>query len=148
MTTEEQLQHLRDLVAVAKDGELGYSTAASQVEDTGLATVFSEYAKERAGFVKALEEEIVRLGGDKPGDSGSVGGSLFRGWMNLKSAATGGSPEAIVAACETGDDAAEAAFERVVNSDVSGQTRSLIESQWAKIKQAHQRLLNLKAELG
>ena len=67
--------------------------------------------------------------------------------MDLKSAVTGGSPEAIVAACETGEDSAAAAFERVVNLDVTGQTRALIEAQWSKIKEAHQRLIHLKSEL-
>lgn len=147
MTKEEQLQHLQDLVAVAKDGELGYATAASHVDDTRLATIFAEYAKERARFVRDLQREIERLGGVAPGESGTVTGSVFRGWMNLKSTLTGGGPEAIVAACETGEDSAAAAFERVVNSDVSGETRSLIEAEWAKIKEAHQRMINLKTEL-
>jgi uncharacterized protein (TIGR02284 family) len=146
VTKEEQLQHLHDLIAVAKDGELGYATAAQHVDDSRLATVFAEYAKQRAGFVKALQEEAVRLGGEKPTDGGTVTGTVFRGWMNLKSAITGGGPEAIVAACETGEDSAAAWFESVVNLDVTGQTRTLIEAQWSKIKEAHQRMIHLKAE--
>ena len=117
------------------------------MHDTRLATVFSNYARERTTFVRDLQQEAIRLGGDLPADTGSVTGAIFRGWMDLKSAVTGGSPEAIVAACETGEDSASAAFERVVNMDVSGQTRALIEAQWAKIKEAHQRMIHLKAEL-
>jgi uncharacterized protein (TIGR02284 family) len=146
VTIEEQLQHLHDLIAVAKDGELGYGTAAQHVDNARLATVFTEYAKQRAGFVRDLQEEAARLGGEKPSDGGTVAGTVFRGWMNLKSAVTGGSPEAIVAACETGDDSAAAWFESVVNLDVTGQTRTLVEAQWAKIKEAHQRMIHLKAE--
>ena len=147
MTKEEQINHIHDLIAVAKDGELGYHTAAQHVDDSRLATIFSEYAKERAGFVRDLQQESVRLDGDRAADSGTVSGAVFRGWMNLKSAITGGGPEAIVAACETGEDSAAAAFERVVNMDVTGQTRALIEAQWAKIKEAHQRMIHLKTEL-
>ena len=143
----EQLQHLHDLIAVAKDSELGYQTAAEHVDDSRLATIFSEYAKQRAGFVRELREEAERLSGEVAEGGGSVTGAVFRGWMNLKSALTGGSAEAIVAACETGEDSAEAAFERVVNMDVSGRMRSLIDAQWAKIKEAHHRLLRLKAQL-
>jgi uncharacterized protein (TIGR02284 family) len=109
--------------------------------------MFTEYAKERAGFVRDLQREVERLDGEKPGDSGTITGTVFRGWMNLKSAVTGGGAEAIVAACETGEDSAAAAFERVVNMDVTGQTRALIEAQWSKIKEAHQRLIRLKTEL-
>jgi len=147
VTNEEQLKHLQDLIAVAKDGELGYDTAAHHVDDSRLATVFSEYSKERAGFVRDLLGESVRLGGEKSSEGGTVTGTVFRGWMNLKSAVTGGGPEAIVAACETGEDSAAAAFESVVNTDVSGQTRTLVEAQWSKIKEAHQRMIHLKAEL-
>lgn len=127
------------------DGELGYRTAAERVNDSGLAGVFTEYAKERAGFVKELQEECIRLSGERPSGDGTVTGSVFRGWINLKSALTAGGPEAIIAACETGEDFAEAAYERVVNSDISGRARSLVEAEWAKIKQAHQRMIHLKA---
>jgi len=147
VTKEEQVKHIHDLIAVAKDGELGYQMAAEHVDDSRLATMFREYAKERARFVRDLQEEAVRLDGDKPADSGTATGAVFRGWMSLKSAVTGGGPAAIVAACETGEDSAAAAFERVVNMDVSGQTRALIEAQWSKIKEAHQRMIHLKAEL-
>jgi len=44
VTTEEQLQHLHDLIAVAKDGELGYATAAQHVDNARLATIFAEMA--------------------------------------------------------------------------------------------------------
>jgi uncharacterized protein (TIGR02284 family) len=146
VTQDDQFHHLHGLIAVATDSELGYRTAAEHVGDSRLATIFSEYARQRAGFVKDLTAEAERLSGEAPGKSGTVSGAVFRGWMNVKSALTGGSPSAIVAACETGEDAAEAAYERVVNTDVTGQTRSLIDSQWAKIKEAHHRMLNLKAQ--
>lgn len=130
---------------MAKDGELGYATAAQHVDDTRLATIFAGYVKERAGFVKALQDETERLGGVQPPNGGTLSGAVFRGWMNLKSAVTGGGPGAIVAACETGEDCAAAAYERVVNLDVTGQTRTLIESQWRKIREAHHRMIHLKA---
>jgi len=147
MTKGEQLQHLYDLIAVAKDSELGYRTAAQHVDDTHLAGIFQEYAKERATFVEDLTQEAVRLTGDTPGEHGSVAGAVFRGWMNLKSALTGGSPEAIVAACETGEDSAQAAYERVVNAGITGKPRNIVAAQWNKIKESHQRMLHLKQQL-
>ena len=39
-----------------------------------------------------------------------------------------------------------AAFERVVNLDVSGSTKLLVEKQCKAVKEAHARLLRLKAE--
>ncbi len=143
MTNEETIRHLNDLIAVAHDGEEGYRNAAAHVSDMHFQTVFAEYAKQRAGFLRELRAEVVRLGGE-PNDSGTISAAVHRGWLDLKAAVTGGDAMGVVAACETGEDSAQAAYERVVNLDLSGETRSLIEKQWHKIQEAHQRLLNLK----
>ncbi len=145
VTTEEAIHHLNDLTAVAHDGAEGYLNAAEHVNNMHFQTVFEEYAKQRTGFVHELQAEVRRLGGE-PIDSGTLGASVHRGWLDLKSALTGGSAAAIVAACETGEDSAQAAYERVVNIDISGETRTLVEKQWHKIQEAHQRLINLKHE--
>ena len=68
--------------------------------------------------------------------------------MDLKAVVSGGDAGPIIAACETAEDAAEAAFERVLNTDISGHSRTLVEKQWRKIQEARQHLLRLKAELG
>jgi len=132
MTKAEQLEHLQELITVAKDSELGYQTAAEHVDNPHLANVFSEYARQRAGFVEELTLEAARISGDVPVDNGTVKGAVVRGWMNLKSALTGGGPEALVAACETGEDSAEAAFERVVNLGLTGPLRNIVEAQVGK----------------
>ena len=145
MTNEETVQHLNALIEVCRDGETGYLAAAGDVDNSELRSVFNEYAQERAGFVRELSAEVQRLGGI-PVVSGTVTAAVHRGWMDLKAAVTGRGTHAVVAACETGEDAAKAAFERVVNLDISGAPRSLVEMQWHKIQEAHQRMLHLKEE--
>ncbi len=145
MTNEETIRHLNDLIAASRDGEEGYRTAAEHVSDSHFQTVFQEYARQRAGFVHALQAEVKRLGGE-PNESGTFTAAVHRGWLDLKSALSGGNAGAIVAACETGEDAAQAAYERVVNLDISGEPRTVIEKQWHQIQEAHQRMLNLKRE--
>lgn len=145
MTTEETIQHLNALIEVCKDGELGYRTAAEHVRNSELNSLFDNYAKQRAGFVRALQAEVGRLGGSATG-SGTLSAAFHRGWMDLKSVLSGGDAGAIIAACETGEDSAQAAFERLVNTDISGQTRSLVEKQWRQIGEAHKQMLRLKKE--
>ncbi|MGI8991469.1 MAG: ferritin-like domain-containing protein [Bryobacteraceae bacterium] len=145
MTTEDAISHLNRLIETSKSGELGYHTAAANVHNTQLETIFNDYAKQRAGFARQLQAEVERLGGTST-DSGTLGAAVHRGWMDVKSAVTGGDGAAMVAACETGEDHAAAEFERVVNLDIPGQTRSIVEKQWEKIKEAHARLLRLKEE--
>jgi uncharacterized protein (TIGR02284 family) len=126
LTTEDTISELNGLIETCKDGELGYRTAAADVRNTELETVFTEYAKQHGKFARDLQAEVKRLGGN-PEDSGSITGTLLRGWMDLKSALSSGSATAIIATCETGEEAAVAAFEWVVNRDISGQTRLLVE---------------------
>ncbi len=145
MTIEETIAHLNDLIETCKDGENGYRTAEEQVRNTQLETVFAGYSKQRAQFARELQAEVERLGGT-PTDSGTLAAALHRGWMDLKSALSGGDGASIVAACETGEDSAQAAFEKVVNMDISGETRTLVEKQWHKIQEAHTRMLRLKEE--
>lgn len=143
MTTEETTEHLNDLIAVAIDGSEGYTAAAEHVADPHFQTVFAENAKRRAGYVKELHAEVERLGG-QPISAGTLGAAVHRGWIDIKAAVTGGASDSIVAACETGEDAALAAYDKVVNSDISGEPRVIVEKQRNQIKEAHQRLLNLK----
>jgi uncharacterized protein (TIGR02284 family) len=145
MTTETTIQDLQDLTQICHDGELGYLTAAEHVGNSQLKTVFTNYAKQRTGFVRDLQAEVQRLGG-APLDPSSLIGTLHRGWIDLKAVVSGGSGEAIVAACETGEDHAAAAYERVVDLELSGQTNAIVEKQWEAIKEAHAHMLRLKAE--
>jgi uncharacterized protein (TIGR02284 family) len=143
MTTSDTIAHLNELIETCKDGELGYRTAAENVRNTQLETIFSDYSKQREEFARQLHAEIQRLGGGST-DSGTVGATIFRGWMDLKSALAGGGGPAMIASCETGEDSAAAAFERVVDMDISGPAKSLVEKQYAKIKEAHAHMVRLK----
>lgn len=115
------------------------------VRNSQVGSIFNEYGRQRAHFARDLQTEVERLGG-KPPDHGSVAAVLHRGWMDLKSVVSGGDAVALIAACESAEDAAVTAFEQVVNTDISGHSRSLVEKQWRQLQEAHQHLLRLKTE--
>jgi uncharacterized protein (TIGR02284 family) len=146
MVVEDTIAQLNHLIESARNGELGYAEAARLVKDSRLQTIFQDYSKERAGFVKALQAEVEKLGGT-PAESGTIGGTLYRGWMELKGAVTLGSGGAILAACETGEDSAWTHYKHVIDSDISGTSRSLVEKQWEKVKEAIAHLQHLQGEL-
>ena len=139
------IQELNQLTETCKDGELGYRTAAENVHNSELASVFSEYSKQRGRFVAALQREVERLGGTAD-ESGTLGASVFRGWIHLKAALTGGDGGAIVAACESGEEVAVGAYEMVVNSDLTGPARVLVEKHARQVGEAHAHMLRLKVE--
>jgi uncharacterized protein (TIGR02284 family) len=146
MTLEETIDRLNELIRVCLDGQKGYLTASESVSNTALKSVFLDYEKQRRSGAQRLKAEVERLDG-KPADEGTALAALHRGWMDLKAGVTGGEPAAIIAACETGEDAAEASFERVVNIGISGEAGSVVENEWRKIKESHARLLHMKDEI-
>lgn len=126
---------LNGLIETCLDGEHGYRAAATEVKDTAMESVFTQYAEQRAKFVKELRAEVARIGGT-PAESGSVTGAVHRGWISVKSALTGADAAAVVAACETGEESAVAAYDRAGDSTVSGETRSLIQRQAGQVREA------------
>jgi uncharacterized protein (TIGR02284 family) len=131
MTKEETIDLLNELIHVCKDGEHGYRTAAEDVRNSQLQSVFGEYAKQRGSCARQLQAEVERLGG-VGADSGTFTAAVHRGWIDLKAALSGGDGGAIIAACETGEDYTLAAFERVVNAGITGESLSIVEKQCGK----------------
>jgi len=146
MADENVINLLNGLLRMARDAEEGFRTAAENVRNSELETVFSGYAQQRATFARALMAEIKRLGGE-PEDAGTWGGAVHRGWIDLKAALSGGSAGAIIAACESGEESAEAGYARAADTEISGKTRALIEDQWQQVKEVHTRLRRLRAEI-
>jgi uncharacterized protein (TIGR02284 family) len=64
--------------------------------------------------------------------------------MNLTAAVTGGDERAIINAAETGEDSARSAYERALREPLPEATRVLVERQYAVVRQAHDRVRDLK----
>src|SRR3972149_5482212 len=101
---ERSIATLQILIATCKDAEQGYDAAAQAMDDPALKTLFERLAQQRAQFVDTLETEVGRLGGAHAA-GGSVTGATFRGWLNIRTAVTGGDDGAILSECERGEDA-------------------------------------------
>ncbi|HVQ46477.1 MAG TPA: PA2169 family four-helix-bundle protein, partial [Gemmatimonadales bacterium] len=96
---------LNQLIQTCKDGENGFKVAAESVDDVNLQHLLASYSQQRREFAAELESEVTRLHQD-PAESGHVAAALHRGWMDIKSLATGRDEAAIIAECERGEDVA------------------------------------------
>ncbi len=141
--TGEIYSTLNDLIQTCKDGDEGFRQAADGVANSQLRSVFLEYAKQRTKFASELQMQVSHLGGT-PEKSGSVGGALHRGWMNIKSAVSGKDEGAIVAEVERGEDAALDAYQKALEKDIPGDLRDVIESQYKQIQEAHNRIRSME----
>jgi uncharacterized protein (TIGR02284 family) len=138
---------LNNLIQTCRDGEEGFRTAAEGVESPELKELFHGYSRQRAGFASELRDEVRRMGGEAA-DSGSVTGSFHRGWMGLKAALTGEDERAVLGECERGEDSALAAYRAALGVDLPASVRSMVERQFAEVKEAHQHIRGLDRAAG
>ena len=142
-TNDAAISVLNDLIETNKDGEEGFRTAADAVNREELKTMFHMYAQQRARFGSELNNEVLRRGGE-PAKTGHVSASLHRGWINLKQAITGKNESAIVDECERGEDSAKSNYEEALKKQLPSDLLSIVETQYAGIKAAHDTVRDLK----
>ncbi len=144
---DNAISTLNNLIETCKDGQNGFQTAADGVKNSELKTLFHTYAQQRAQFSGELQNEVRRLGGD-PEKSGSVAATLHRGWINIKSTVTGEDEGAVIAECERGEDSAVSNYQDALKENLPANVRSVVERQFAQVKEAHDRIRDLEKASG
>jgi uncharacterized protein (TIGR02284 family) len=143
MDNKDVISTLNDLIETSKDGENGFRACADGVKDTQLKSIFEEAARRCAQGAAELAGKVRALGGS-PESSGSVSGSLHRGWVNIKSTVTGMDDAAILAECERGEDVAKKSYENALKKDLPAEIRSTVERQYQGVRENHDRVRNLR----
>ena len=140
---DDQISILNDLIETCKDGERGFRESAEGVTDPQLKGLFQKYSSQRQEFGRELQAEVRRLGGD-PDNSGSVAGSLHRGWINIKAAVTGKDESAIISEAERGEDSAVKSYEDALKKNLSADLEQIVRRQYSEIKAVHDRVRSLE----
>ncbi|MCX2453772.1 PA2169 family four-helix-bundle protein [Pedobacter sp. PLR] len=113
-TNQEIINDLKGLVDIVNDGKEGYASA-SEVTDSGeLKALFLKYSVQRGDFAIELLEHIAQHGGDSENDQGGILGALHRTWIDIKQALSSKDDAAILGAIETGEKAAIAKYDKVL----------------------------------
>jgi uncharacterized protein (TIGR02284 family) len=146
-SNDEVISTLNGLIETCRDGQNGFKAAAEGVENSELKSLFYAYSQQRAQFVGQLQDEVRRLGGD-PENTGSVAASLHRGWIDIKSAVTGGDDASIINECERGEDSAVKTYSDALGKDLPAGVRPVVERQFAAVREAHDRIRALERASG
>lgn len=139
MATDTTVFALNELIETCKDSEEGFRTAADGLQDPQTKSLFQQYSRQRAEMARELQAEVGRLGGE-PERTGTLSGSLHRGWMNIKSAIAGRDDQLIVAEAERGEDVAKKAYEAALQQTLDPRSRALVEQQSAQVRTVHDRV--------
>ena len=135
---------LNNLIETLKDGQEGFKQAAEGVSNPRLKSLFSNYSDQRSRFAIALQSEARLHGETEPETGSSATGAMHRGWINLKSAITGGDEHAVLAECERGEDSAVEEYKKALDDGLSSSAKELVSRQFAEIKAAHDQIKSLR----
>jgi uncharacterized protein (TIGR02284 family) len=136
---------LNKLVEINNDRVVGYEKAVDETEDTMLKSLFTRFAAQSRSYRSELEG-LVRSHGEDPVEGTTTSGKFYRAWMDIKAALTGKDRKAIIASCEYGEDVAKETYEEFLKDveQVPATVRSVVERQFAEIKEAHNQIKNLR----
>ena len=141
--TKDAISTLNSLAETCADGAEGFRQAADGLQSPKAKEIFRNYSQQRERFARELRSEVERLGGS-PATGGSASGAAHRGWINIKSAVTGRSDDAIVAEAERGEDVAVEVYQKALRADVPPDVQSKIQQQYGEVKAAHDQVRDMK----
>ncbi len=136
----------KDLIQTLEDGKEGFAKGADKLADSDrpeLAAAFRANSEQRDRFVSELQE-LAKSHGDQIDDSGTVVGTLHRGWMTLKDALSGSGPDGVLDAASQGEDHAVKEYEKAIAADISPELRTVVERQLADVRAAHDQVKALR----
>lgn len=144
---EREVDTLNDLIKTTIDSVDGYRSAAEDAENSEYRSIFFDRANERSAVADQLQAYVRELGGE-PNTDGSIAAGAHRAFMDLKSAITGNDDKAVVAEVERGEDLIKHKFEEAMSdSDISPETRSVIDRAYKSVKEGHDQMSDLKHRL-
>lgn len=112
----EIVSDLKGLINILNDGKLGFKEAMGNVESESLKSTFLDLSNQRYGYAEALKEHILEHGAESTNEEGGVLGALHRTWLDIKDVFTSKDDSAILEAITTGEQAALAKYDEVLEN--------------------------------
>lgn len=144
--TSNTIELLNDLIKIHNDRVEGYTRAIEEfkTDDAELKALFLSMISESHEMKSDLANEIQVLKGTV--DTGTTNsGKVYRAWMDVKAVFTGHDRKSILENCEFGEDAAQKAYDKVLNADdLPSYLRELIEGQKESLLASHDEIKDLR----
>jgi uncharacterized protein (TIGR02284 family) len=135
---------LVELINTNRDGEKGYQDAAEHAQAADLKSFFRQQASERTRFASQLASELARLGEPMTKkESGHVGATLRRGWIDVKQS-LGGGDHSLLESVEQGEDAAQESYQKALQSALPDSVLMIVREQSRAIGAAHDQVKALR----
>ena len=139
LSNEDVISTLNGLIETCKDGQEGFKQAAEGVLDDDLKSSFYNLGNQRAEFVGELQSLVRELGGN-PEKSGTILGSLRRGWLDIKAVVSGNDKQVVLDEAEHGEDIAVKNYQDALDKNLPAYIRTIVERQYYSVKATHDRV--------
>ena len=145
--SDTDISVLNGLIKTTLDSMKGYEDAAKDAESTQFATMFADFARDRAQVATKLQNQVRTLGGEPELDS-SMLAAAHRTFMDLKQAITGKDDKAIILEVERGEDHIKAKYEEAMKAtDLAPVTSAAIAEAYESVRAGHDKMSALKHSL-
>ncbi|WP_299676069.1 PA2169 family four-helix-bundle protein [uncultured Dokdonia sp.] len=126
---KQQVEALQELLQKTYDAEAGYKQVMTKAEKEPLKNWLQEKAVRRSQFANELDAHIREFNAE-PVAKGTTLGSAHRTWIDVKSALSFNTDEAILEECVRGEEATISEYnEQISNTNFAPEVRSLLENQ-------------------
>ncbi len=140
MATTALTEVLNDLIRINNDRIEGYEKAMAEADaiDIDLKGIFSRMISQSRENVSELSGVVARMG-EEAATGTTMGGKIYRAWMDVKNAFTAKERQSLLELCEAGEDAAQKAYREALASDavMATEVRQLITRQQESLRTSH-----------
>lgn len=138
-SNSQTIETLNDLIMINNDRIAGYERLQSETKEieTDLRALFQRMADQSREYVAQLSDEVTKLGAE-PASGTLASGKLYRFWMDIRAALSNDNRMAVLANAETGEDAAQKAYEEALGSDtLTGNLAEIVTIQKTQLLSSH-----------
>ena len=127
---------LNDLLEKSYDAQRGYADASTNTDNVHLKRWLTQQGVRRTQFAAQLGGQMKQMNLE-PKNDGSMTGDLHRGWLNLKTALSLNSDEAILEEALRGEQATLDEYNEVLQhkKELPPSTVEIIQNQWAQVQE-------------
>lgn len=107
---DDHVSSLQSLLQKNYDAEKSFKKTMEKAESPLLKDFLQKQAAQRSRFATEITDELRNLN-EQPKESGTLGGDIHRGWIDVRTAFSGNKDEAVLAECIRGEKSSASEYE-------------------------------------